>query len=178
MVTLRRFNTDDLFCFNNINLDKQWTETYACSFYLGYLIREPELFVCETSGNGDIQGYLMGKCEGKGELWHGHVTAITVAPEYRRLGIAKRLMDYLEKISEQKKCYFIDLFVRKSNVRAISMYEGFSFIKYREIIDYYAKRNSSSENAYDMRKAMSRDKEKKSIIPLKRPITCDELEFN
>lgn len=28
----------------------------------------------------------MGKAEGKGELWHGHVTAVTVAPEYRRLG--------------------------------------------------------------------------------------------
>lgn len=27
----------------------------------------------------------MGKAEGKGELWHGHVTAVTVAPEYRRL---------------------------------------------------------------------------------------------
>lgn len=29
---------------------------------------------------------VMGKAEGKGELWHGHVTAVTVAPEYRRLG--------------------------------------------------------------------------------------------
>lgn len=28
----------------------------------------------------------MGKAEGKAELWHGHVTAVTVAPEYRRLG--------------------------------------------------------------------------------------------
>lgn len=28
----------------------------------------------------------MGKAEGKGQLWHGHVTAVTVAPEYRRLG--------------------------------------------------------------------------------------------
>lgn len=28
--------------------------------------------------------YIMGKAEGKGELWHGHVTAVTVRP--RRLG--------------------------------------------------------------------------------------------
>jgi N-terminal acetyltransferase B complex catalytic subunit len=43
----------------------------------------------------------MGKAEGKGESWHGHVTAVTVADSYRRLGIAKSLMVLLENISEQ-----------------------------------------------------------------------------
>lgn len=41
----------------------------------------------------------MGKAEGRKELWHGHVTAVTVAPEYRRLGVAKQLMDSLETVS-------------------------------------------------------------------------------
>lgn len=41
----------------------------------------------------------MGKAEGRKELWHGHVTAVTVAPEYRRLGVAKQLMDNLEAVS-------------------------------------------------------------------------------
>ena len=31
-------------------------------------------------------------------------------------------MDALEKISEQKKCWFVDLFVRVSNTVAITMY--------------------------------------------------------
>ena len=31
-------------------------------------------------------------------------------------------MDALEKISEQKKCWFVDLFVRVSNSVAITMY--------------------------------------------------------
>lgn len=43
----------------------------------------------------------MGKAEGVGENWHGHVTALTVAPEYRRLGLANQLMDILEDISEK-----------------------------------------------------------------------------
>lgn len=176
--TLRRFSTDDLFIFNQINLDKQWTETYACSFYLTYLAREPDLFVCECSPGGEIEGYLMAKCEGVGELWHSHVTAITVAPEYRRLGVAKRLMRYLELHSEAKKCYFIDLFVRKSNLKAINMYELMGFVKYREIIDYYSSKGPvDAENAYDMRKAMSRDVAKKSVVPLPKPVTVDSLEW-
>ena len=43
----------------------------------------------------------MGKSEGPGEMWHGHVTALTVAPEYRRLGLAAALMNNLEMISEK-----------------------------------------------------------------------------
>ena len=43
----------------------------------------------------------MGKSEGHASNWHGHVTAVTVAPEYRRMGIAKELMKSLEDISEK-----------------------------------------------------------------------------
>jgi len=43
----------------------------------------------------------MGKVEGQGEQWHGHVTAVTVAPEFRRLGLARQLMNILEKVSEE-----------------------------------------------------------------------------
>lgn len=43
----------------------------------------------------------MGKAEGLGEHWHGHVTALTVAPEYRRLSLAATLMKFLEDVSEK-----------------------------------------------------------------------------
>ena len=45
----------------------------------------------------------MGKAEGAAsqEQWHGHVTAVTVAPEYRRLGLAAQMMHILEDISEK-----------------------------------------------------------------------------
>jgi len=43
----------------------------------------------------------MGKAEGSAENWHGHVTALTVAPEYRRLGLAAKLMHSLEDVSEK-----------------------------------------------------------------------------
>ena len=44
----------------------------------------------------------MGKSEGKNENWHGHVTALSIAPHYRRLGLAGQLMSYLEKVSEEQ----------------------------------------------------------------------------
>lgn len=43
----------------------------------------------------------MGKAEGIGENWHGHVTALTVSPDFRRLGLAATLMNFLEEVSEK-----------------------------------------------------------------------------
>ena len=118
-------------------------------------------------------GYVMGKAEGRGENWHGHVSAVTVAPPFRRMGLAKKMMDELESIGEKvHDGYFVDLAVRKSNSNAIAMYEGLGYTVYREVLDYY----SGEENAYDMRKALPRDVKKRSIVPLRGRCTLGNSE--
>lgn len=143
MTSTRPFHMNDLFKFNNVNLDTL-TETFNMSFYLSYMSRWPEFFTvaesphsnnhyhhCNddtnndvvtnpnystTTNGGSIMGYMIGKCEGRGRLWHGHVSVVTVAPLYRRLGLAKLLMDDSESTSNVVyNAYFVDLFVRASN---------------------------------------------------------------
>jgi N-terminal acetyltransferase B complex catalytic subunit len=172
MTTTREFICDDLFRFNNVNLDK-FTETYNIGFYLQYLIMWPDYNYVIYSPDGRMMGYILGKAEGQGEKWHGHVTAVTVAPEFRRLGIARKLMNLLELVSEKVyNGYFVDLFVRISNSLAIQMYKNFGYSIYRQVIGYY----SGEEDAYDMRKALPRDVEKKSVIPLPHPVYPSELD--
>ncbi|OQS06358.1 N-acetyltransferase 5 [Thraustotheca clavata] len=174
MTSTRKFRCEDLFRFNNVNLDVL-TETYNMSFYLQYLTKWPDYFLLQEDPNNTMMGYIMGKAEGKAENWHGHVTAVTVAPEFRRLGLAKNLMDYLENVSiELYDGYFVDLFVRVSNALAIGMYEKFGYSVYRRVIGYYSG-DGDMEDAFDMRKALPRDKEKKSIIPLPHPVYPDSL---
>jgi N-terminal acetyltransferase B complex catalytic subunit len=57
---------------------------YAGAFYMSYLSQWPESFVVAESPSGQLMGYVLGKAEGEGKLWHGHVSAVTVAPRYRR----------------------------------------------------------------------------------------------
>ena len=91
---------------------------------------------------------VMGKAEGLGENWHGHVTAVTVAPEFRRLHMAKKLMGFLEAVSEHvHNGYFVDLFVRVGNSVAIGMYQQLGYIVYRTVTGYY----SGTEDAYGER---------------------------
>ncbi|KAJ1307327.1 hypothetical protein OPQ81_001433 [Rhizoctonia solani] len=166
MSVLRPFRATDLLKFNNINLDV-WTETYSISFYLSYLAKWPELCAAEISPSGKMMGYVIGKAEGVGVEWHGHVTAITVAPEYRRLSVARRMMDYLERVSdEHHNGYFVDLYVRCSNQIAIDMYEGMGYSVYRRVKQYYTSQlpnNKDDEDAFDMRKPLSRDTGRRSV---------------
>ena len=84
-------------------------------------------------------------------------------------------MDGLEVTSDKKRCYFVDLFVRVSNKLAIGIYEKLGYIIYRTVLDYYS--GEKEEDAYDMRKALSRDRLWKSVVPLTEPVRIDELEF-
>ncbi|KAF8310844.1 N-acetyltransferase [Clavulina sp. PMI_390] len=161
MSVLRPFRATDLLTFNNINLDR----LYSINFYLTYLAKWPELCCMQDAPNGRNMGYVIGKAEGAGTEWHGHVTAITVAPEYRRLGLARKMMELLERISDDV-ChgYFVDLFVRPSNRRAIEMYEGMGYSVWRRIKSYYEGIDGSKdEDAFDLRKPLSLDKDRKSV---------------
>jgi N-terminal acetyltransferase B complex catalytic subunit len=153
MSSVRPFTALDLFKFNATNLDPL-TENYDISFYLNYLARWPTYFCAMESASGRIMGYstsppplfltiltpaVMGKAEGSYTNWHGHVTALTVAPSYRRLGLAKTMMDELERVTDVLyRGYFVDLYVRVSNEIAIGMYERLGYSVYRRVKDYYS----------------------------------------
>lgn len=165
MSTIRPFRIFDLLEFNNINLDIL-TETFNVNFYGKYIIKWPEYCISILNCSGRFQGYLLGKVEGdknstQNKNWHGHISAITVAPEYRKQGVARFLMKYIEEVTQtQHNGWFVDLFVRPSNKIAVEMYTNFGYEIYQTVYQYYSSADSKNENAYDMRKSMPRDKNK------------------
>jgi len=179
MTTVRPLSAGDLFRFNNVNMD-HWTETYSCSFYLNYLAQWPDMAFTAYAAHSDrTMGYVLGKAEGHEAqaarasrrsateaTLHGHVTAVTVAPEYRRLRVARMLMDMLEHVSTAVyQGYFVDLFVRPSNKTAITMYEKFGYSVHRRVHAYYRSSDPRQpiEDGYDMRKALPRDTKKQTV---------------
>lgn len=190
MTSLRPFRCVDLFHLSSVNLD-HLTENYNINYYQQYLALWPTCFFtarqpATTHSHSDfdtdsfpssssslsscISGYMMGKVEGTGTSYHGHVSAVSVSPLYRRIGICDLLMKELESLCETAYgAYFVDLYVRVSNSLAIHMYKKFGYIAYRQVIMYYA----GEEDAFDMRKALKRDKNKLSMIPLTKPVHPD-----
>eukprot|EP01086_Lenisia_limosa_P001278 TRINITY_DN12358_c0_g1_i1.p1 TRINITY_DN12358_c0_g1~~TRINITY_DN12358_c0_g1_i1.p1 ORF type:complete len:175 (-),score=11.83 TRINITY_DN12358_c0_g1_i1:67-591(-) len=174
MTSLRRFRLDDLLRFNTVNLDVL-TETYNPAFYLSYMAHWPDYFYLAEDCNNTPMGYFLGKAEGKGNDWHGHVTAVTVSPEHRRIGLSSTLMDLLEAVSQYiYDTYFVDLFVRKSNWVAQTMYLQLGYENFRTVSQYY----SGEEDAWDMRKPLPRDVNKTSLICKKKVVKPEETVFD
>jgi N-terminal acetyltransferase B complex catalytic subunit len=73
--------------------------------------------------------------EGSNAEWHRHVT---VAPEYRQLGLARKMMGLLEMVSDEiYRGFFVDLYVCCANTVAVAMYEEFGYSVYRRVREYY-----------------------------------------
>ncbi|KAF1838575.1 n-acetyltransferas-like protein [Decorospora gaudefroyi] len=172
MATIRPMEPTDLLRISATNLD-HLTETYNIGFYLEYLTKWPELCQVIEGIDGEIQGYILGKLESSPYAppitpyspsttgvqypnylpWHGHITALTVAPSARRLGHASALSSALERSSEAAEAWFVDLFVRASNEIAKELYRKMGYSVFRTVRDYY----NDGEDALDMRKALGRD---------------------
>ncbi|TFY78392.1 hypothetical protein EWM64_g5623 [Hericium alpestre] len=122
-----------------------------------------------TTANASREYAVIGKAEGNQTEFHGHVTAITVAPEYRRLSLGHKMMDLLERVSDDVYGgFFVDLFVRCANQVAIGMYEGLGYSVYRRVREYYGSLGlgpggKDEEDAFDMRKPLSRDPMRRSV---------------
>ncbi|OSX57564.1 hypothetical protein POSPLADRAFT_1041548, partial [Postia placenta MAD-698-R-SB12] len=110
----------------------------------------------------ELQITVLGKAEGTGVEWHGHVTVLSVAPEYCRLCLARKMTAQLERVSDETyHSFLVDLYVRCTNAIAIG-------IVYRRVREYYGSlglgRNSKDEeDAFNMRKPLSRDSLRRSV---------------
>jgi N-terminal acetyltransferase B complex catalytic subunit len=91
--------------------------------------------------------------------WHGHITALTVAPSARRLGHATALSSALERSADAANAWFVDLFVRASNEIAKELYRKMGYSVYRRVVDYY----NDGEDAFDMRKPLKMDTERGTV---------------
>ncbi len=102
-----------------------WSEK---SFLDACTTQENVYLVCRM--NGHIAGY----CGMWTVLGEGNITNVAVAPEYRRQGIAKALLQELESCAKEKSVTVFFLEVRESNTGAIALYEqlGFSNIGKRK----------------------------------------------
>lgn len=79
-----------------------------------------------------------------------HITTIGVAPEHRKRGIARMMLDHAEKALGNKGYGSIVLEVRVSNAAAQKLYTGAGYVTVQLLADYY----NNGEDAYLMSKVV------------------------
>ena len=90
--------------------------------------------------NSRIIGYL--------GLWkvidEGHITNIAIHPDYRRIGMASKLLEYILKFSLDQNIASLTLEVRKSNTAAQELYKKYGFTEAGVRKSYYSDNNEDA----------------------------------
>ena len=152
MVLIRPAVISDLLQMQQCNLFNL-PENYNMRYWMYHMMtwtHLPQVAVEELTGK--IVGYVLSKMEEdeKKENFepHGHITSISVLRDYRKLGIATKLMrathHQMQTVYGAKYC---SLHVRESNRAALGMYAD--VLKY-EIVDLEYEYYADKEHAYDM----------------------------
>jgi ribosomal-protein-alanine N-acetyltransferase len=84
-------------------------------------LSKPASICVGAISNGELVGYLV--CSRYHTVWH--LMNVAVDLDYRRLGVASRLIDHLLQEAGEDERYTLE--VRVSNAEAIRMYESFGF---------------------------------------------------
>lgn len=83
---------------------------------------DPDLFLV-----GKIDGKVVASVMGGYEGHRGWINYLAVDPDFRRMGLGKKIMDEIELRLRAKGCPKINLQVRESNVQVIEFYEALGF---------------------------------------------------
>jgi ribosomal protein S18 acetylase RimI-like enzyme len=86
------------------------------------LERDPDLFLVAMSG-GELIGVVMGAFDGR----RGHIYHLAVSDQFRRRGIASKLMDEVERRLKEKGCLRTNLLVTPDNNSAIDFYQNLGY---------------------------------------------------
>ena len=90
-------------------------------------------FIAAVTPDGTVLGYI-------GMMFvldEGYISNVAVSPDYRRQGIADKLIDRLCAICETLKLSFVTLEVRAGNAPAIALYEKHGFERVGRRRNYY-----------------------------------------
>ncbi|KAI8855192.1 acyl-CoA N-acyltransferase [Chytridium lagenaria] len=123
MITIRQATVEDLLSMQNCNVTNL-PENYQMKYYIYHAVSWPQLSQVAVDSKNRIVGYVLAKMEEEpGESPHGHITSLSVMRNYRRLGIAEKLMNQAQRaMVESFGAKYCSLHVRKSNRAALQLY--------------------------------------------------------
>ncbi|MCP5425168.1 MAG: ribosomal protein S18-alanine N-acetyltransferase [Gammaproteobacteria bacterium] len=88
---------------------------------------------------------------------HAHLLLLAVRPSYRRLGLGRRLVEWLEKSARTAGIATVYLEVRTHNQRAQGFYRALGYSDLQRMPGYYQGRESALRMAHDLRVAPGGD---------------------
>ena len=113
-----------------------------------YLLTSPKILGYQiVTASNKIVGFIFVSAN-NGNV--GHITTIGIAPEHRKRGLARKLLNHIENALRQRDFEAVVLEVRVSNFAAQNLYSKYGYVIIQKLTKYY----SNDEDAYLMSKTL------------------------
>ncbi|NLW48093.1 MAG: ribosomal protein S18-alanine N-acetyltransferase [Firmicutes bacterium] len=110
------------------------------SFLYELLENERALYLVAKNESNRVLGYV--------GMWivfdEGHITNLATHPNFRRLGIANKLMNELVRVSKEMGVHYLTLEVRRTNNSAQDLYQKMGFVHMGVRRKYYLDNNEDA----------------------------------
>jgi len=108
---------------------------------LAYLLTDYNTIGLVAKADSDIAGFILSQVEIENNTLYGHIITINVASNYRRKGIATKMLKEMEQILREKGINECHLEVREDNLAALKLYETSGYRKIAMLEKYYGNKH-------------------------------------
>jgi [ribosomal protein S18]-alanine N-acetyltransferase len=133
--TIRHVSAADLTTVHRIEVDS-YSDPWPRSIFFLMRGRAPDLFLV-AEVDGGVIGYVIGEIEWREHARVGHVMNLAVVPDWRRRGLAGKLLDELERRFGERLAKSSYLEVRVGNIAAQSLYKKRGYAEVGNLPCYY-----------------------------------------
>jgi len=110
------------------------------------------LTVVAEGDAGDVAGFCIAHVERAGKGLRGYIVTLDVAPQHRRQGLARQMMQRIEKQAMEAECEAMALHVSVDNGGAIAFYENEGYERLHMVKSFYG----LGRHAFVYRKTLGR----------------------
>jgi len=104
---------------------------------IAYLLVDYNTIGLVAKVNGDVAGFIISQVEVENQTLYGHIITVNVAPNYRRKGIASKMLKETEAILKGKGVTECHLEVREDNAAALTLYQKSGYQRIGRLEKYY-----------------------------------------
>lgn len=107
---------------------------------IAYLLTDYNTISLEAKADGEIAGFIIAQVEYEDSEF-GHIITLNVAPNYRKMGVATKLLLEVEVFLKQRGVRECRLEVREDNLAAIKLYHKLGYQTVGKLERYYGKKH-------------------------------------
>ena len=138
-ITLRPYRVNDLDAMHSLDVECFGKPFRFSRSAMRRFAEAKKARVVIAEDSGDLVGFVILDIEDTEDERFGYIVTLDVSPEHRRRGLARELMQEVEREASREGCTAVGLHVFTGNEPAVRFYVGRGFVRSHRENDFYGR---------------------------------------